>query len=57
MASLEAAMAQLMHFIPESMRPNLTKGALKNEEAAEQTPPATEPSAAPPERKEDDKKS
>src|SRR5689334_21184556 len=43
MASLEAAMAQLMHFIPESMRPNLTKGALKNEETGGQAPPAPEP--------------
>jgi hypothetical protein len=32
LAALESAMAQLMHFIPESLRPDLSSGALKQEE-------------------------
>jgi hypothetical protein len=31
LAALEAAMTQLMHFIPENLRPDLTQGALKQE--------------------------
>ena len=30
-ANLEAAMSQLMHFIPENLRPDLSQGALKQE--------------------------
>ena len=33
LAALEAAMAQLMHFIPQELRPDLSKGALKQEPA------------------------
>ena len=31
LASLEAAVAQLMHFIPQNLRPDLSQGALKQE--------------------------
>ena len=30
-ATLESAMSQLMHFIPENLRPDLSQGALKQE--------------------------
>jgi hypothetical protein len=37
LAALEAAMAQLVHFIPQELRPDLSKGALKQEEKTAQT--------------------
>jgi hypothetical protein len=49
LASLEATMAQLLHFIPESLRPDLSQGALKQEAdvkaASEEKKGATEQSA------------
>ena len=35
LAALEAAVTQLLHFIPENLRPDLTQGALKQEADAE----------------------
>jgi hypothetical protein len=36
-ATLESLMAQLTHFIPENLRPDLTQGALKQEPDLSQT--------------------
>ena len=47
-ANLEATMTQLLHFIPENLRPDLSQGALKQEpDAAKQgASDATKPAAA-----------
>ena len=45
LAALEAGMAQLMHFIPEELRPDLSQGALKAE--ADKGAPATTEGTAP----------
>ena len=47
LAAVESALAQLTHFIPENLRPDLSKGALKQEPQAgtgtEPSAPAKEP--------------
>ena len=43
LAALEAAVTQLLHFIPENLRPDLSQGALKQEPDAAKTTPKTEP--------------
>ena len=43
LAAMESALAQLTHFIPENLRPDLSKGALKQEP---QAGTGTEPSAS-----------
>jgi hypothetical protein len=46
LASLEAAVTQLLHFIPENLRPDLTQGALKQEpDVAKQASTGTESQA------------
>ena len=46
-AALEATVAQLVHFIPAELRPDLTQGALKQEpDATEATTKATAPKDA-----------
>jgi hypothetical protein len=54
--ALESAMAQLMHFIPENLRPDLSQGALKQEPAAAAPPDEPAPSGVPAQPKEPDKK-
>jgi hypothetical protein len=55
LAALEATVAQLMHFIPENLRPDLSKGALRQEPDAGKpdaaTPPASETDASKSEKK------
>ena len=55
LAALEAGMAQLMHFIPANLRPDLSQGALKQETDVPAAPPAEEP-AGDAAKKEDKKK-
>lgn len=44
LATLEATVAQLLHFIPENLRPDLSQGALKQEpDAAKPAEPKAEP--------------
>ena len=49
LSALEGAMSQLVHFIPENLRPDLSKGALRQEPDAEKKEaggaPASEPAA------------
>jgi hypothetical protein len=46
LAALEATMAQLLHFIPANMRPDLATGALAQESDADKTSaPKSEPGA------------
>ena len=55
LAALEAAVTQLLHFIPENLRPDLSQGALKQEpDAAKQGAAGT---AKAPEAKESQGKS
>jgi hypothetical protein len=42
LTALEAAYAQLAHFIPQDLRPDLSKGALKQEPADDKPAPAPE---------------
>jgi hypothetical protein len=57
LAALEASMAQLMHFIPENLRPDLSQGALKQEtDVAEPQAEETAPEAEKAEVKKEDKK-
>ena len=44
-AALESAVAQLIHFIPENLRPDLTQGALRQEPDVSPTAPKPEASA------------
>jgi hypothetical protein len=43
LAALEAAVSQLMHFIPENLRPDLSQGALKQEPEAGKEAKPSEP--------------
>lgn len=47
LAALEAAVTQLLHFIPENLRPNLAQGALKQEPDAEKAAKPAEPKTEP----------
>lgn len=55
LSALEATVAQLMHFIPENLRPDLSKGALRQEpdtgKSDAATPPAAETDASKGEKK------
>jgi hypothetical protein len=47
LSALEAAVSQLLHFIPENLRPDLSKGALRQEPDAGKSEPATPPAGEP----------
>jgi hypothetical protein len=51
LAALEAAVRQLLHFIPENLRPNLSQGALKQEPDAEKAAKPADPKTEPPKGK------
>lgn len=58
LSALEAAVSQLVHFIPENLRPDLSKGALRQEPDAEKKEAGGAPSGEPADaaKKENEKK-